>query len=240
MTKGIKNHRTKFFLVLGVIGVLAVLIGFSTTFWIPVSRGTFEAPLIIYIHGAFTFSWIILFVIQSILIQTNNFRLHKRLGLLGIIIASAVIITIIPVGLYQIERELKQSLDYYPVSTIIGTITSAILFGLLVLAGILKRRDHSTHKRLMLLATLLLLWPAWFRFRHIFPAVPNPEIWFAVVLSDSFILISIIWDKITYGKFNTALLYAGLFIIAEHATEVYLFDSPMWREVANIIYELLT
>jgi hypothetical protein len=74
----------------------------------------------------------------------------------------------------------------------------------------------------------LLLWPAWFRFRHIFPSVPDPHIWFAVVLADSLIVISIIWDKITYGKFNHTLLYIGLLIILEHAAEVYMFDNTLW------------
>lgn len=91
----------------------------------------------------------------------------------------------------------------------------------------------------MLLATLLILWPAWFRFRHIFPYVPNPEIWFAIVLADSWIIISFIWDKIANGKINRTLLYAGLFIIVEHAIEAYLFGTAIWTTLVNKIYGLL-
>ena len=240
MPRQTNNHKTKLFLSIGAIGLFAVLTGFSTTFLIPLGKGTFKAPLIIYIHGAFAFSWICLFITQSLLVQTNNVRQHKFLGFLGIIIATGVTITIIPVGLYQVEKDLSQGLGQTAISPIIGTITSAIIFISLVLVGILKRHEPSTHKRLMLLATILLLWPAWFRFRHIFPSVPNPEIWFAIVLADSLIIISIIWDKITYGKFNPVLLYIGLFVIIEHATEAYMFDNTLWREIANSIYGLLT
>ena len=49
MTGQTNNHKTKFFLAIGVIGLFAVLTGFSTTFLIPLGKGTFEAPLIIYI-----------------------------------------------------------------------------------------------------------------------------------------------------------------------------------------------
>ena len=240
MTGQTNNHKTKFFLAIGVIGLFAVLTGFSTTFLIPLGKGTFEAPLIIYIHGAFAFSWICLFITQSLLVQNNCVRQHRLLGFLGLVIATGVTLTLIPVGLYQVEKELGQGLGQIAISSIIGTITSAIIFISLVLTGILKRHKPSTHKRLMLLATMLLLWPAWFRFRHIFPSVPNPEIWFAIVLTDSLIIISIIWDKITYGKVNPTLLYTGLFIIIEHTVEAYMFDTTLWSELANRIYGLLT
>lgn len=240
MTGRTNNHKTKFFLVIGVIGLFAVLTGFSTTFLIPVGIGTFKAPAIIYIHAAFTFSWICLFIIQSLFIQNNNVRQHKLLGFIGVIIAIGITITLIPVGLYQVEKELNQGLGQTAISSIIGTTTSAILFITIILFGILKRNKPSTHKRLMLLATILLLWPAWFRFRHIFPSIPNPEIWFAIVLADSLIIISIIWDKVTYGNINPTLLYFGLFIILEHTVEAFMFGTTLWAELANRIYGILT
>jgi len=240
MTERANSHKTKYFLAIGIIGLFAVLTGFSTTFLIPLGKGTFEAPLIIYVHGAFAFSWICLFITQSLLIQRNRFRQHRLLGFLGLGIATGITLTIVPVGLYQVQKELSQGIGQTAISSIIGTLTSAIFFISLVIAAILKRQESSTHKRLMLLATILLLWPAWFRFRHIFPSVPNPEIWFAVVLADSLIIISIVWDKIENGKVNRTLLYVGLFIIIEHAVETFMFDTSPWIELANKIYGLLT
>ncbi len=240
MTRQINNHRTKFFLTIGVIGLFAVLTGFSTTFIIPLGKGTFKAPVIIYVHGALAFSWICLFITQSFLIQNSNFTQHRLLGFLGAVIATGITITLIPVGLYQVQKDLGHGLGQTAISSIVGTITSAIIFISLVIAGILKRHEPFTHKRLMLLATILLLWPAWFRFRHIFPYVPNPEIWFAIVLADSLIIISLIWDKITNGKVNPTLLYTGLFIIIEHTVEAYMFDTALWSELANRIYGILT
>lgn len=240
MTGKTNIQKTKFFLAIGVIGLFAAFTGFSTTFLMPLVKGTFGAPFIIYVHGAFAFSWICLFITQSLLIQNNSFRQHKLLGFLGVGIAIGVTFTIVPVGLYQVQNELNEGLGQIAISSIIGTLTSGIIFISLVFAAILKRHDSSTHKRLMLLATILLMWPAWFRFRHIFPSVPNPEIWFAIVLADSLIIISIIWDKITYGKVNRALLYAGLFIIIEHVAEAFMFNTTPWNDLANKIYGLLT
>jgi hypothetical protein len=240
MTRTIVNTKTKLFLVIGIIGITAVLIGFSTTFIIPLSNGTFKAPLIIYIHGFLAFNWTILFLIQSILVQRNNYSAHRLFGIYGVILAIAITITIVPAGLYQAEKELAQGLGQTAISSILGTLTSGLIFIGLVIAGILKRHKSSTHKRLMLLATIVLLWPAWFRFRHLFPSVSNPEIWFAIVLADSLIVISMMWDKITLGKIDPTLLYTGLSIIIEHIVEAYMFDKTLWRELANTIYGLLT
>ena len=235
-----RNNKPKFFLAIGLIGLFAVLVGFSTTFFIPLAKAEFKAPVVVYIHGALALGWVCIFIIQSLLIQANNFKQHKRIGFLGVAIAIGITITFVPVGLYQVERELALGLGQLAISSLVGTLTTAVIFIGLVLMGIFRRHEPSTHKRLMLLATILLLWPAWFRFRHLFPAVPNPEIWFAIVLADSLIVVAIIWDKITYRRINPTLLYVGVFIIIEHATEAYAFDNALWRELANTLYGLLT
>jgi hypothetical protein len=235
-----RQNKTKLFLAVGIIGLFAVLIGFSTTFLVPLSKGSFHAPLLVHVHAALAFGWICLFIFQTILIQTNNYKRHRQLGILGVLIAAGIVITLIPVGLFQVEKDLRAGLGQTAISSLIGTITSGIIFASLVVAGVLKRREPSSHKQLLLLATILLLWPAWFRFRHIFPFVPKPEIWFAVVLADSLIVLSIVWHRSVTKTTSPILLYIGLFIIIEHAIEVYLFDTTHWRSLANLVYGVLT
>jgi hypothetical protein len=240
----IANNTSKrtpsFFLVIGLVGVFAVLTGFAKTFILPVSAGNFKAPPVIYIHGAFAFGWIILFVTQTFLIHFNNYRIHMTLGIVGIFIALGVALTMIPAGLYAVEKELKQGLGDTAISGIVGTCISALMFFSIVLAGIIYRNKPETHKRLMLLATILVLWPAWFRFRHYFPSIPRPDIWFAVVLADSLIVISWIRDKLVNGRIHPVLGYIGTIIMAEHIFEVIMFDSNSWRVVAKHIYGLIS
>jgi hypothetical protein len=111
------------------------------------------------------------------------------------------------------------------------------MFALLVGGGYVYRRRPKIHKRLLLLSTIVLLWPAWFRVRHYLPSVPRPDIWFAVVLADSLIILAWAADKASFGKVHPVLLFGGLFIIAEHLFEVIMFDHPAWRTCARAIYE---
>lgn len=232
--------RTNFFYFMSLVGLSAAFIGFGKTFFLPVSQGKFEAPFIIHLHGAFAFGWITLFFIQAVLIRRSRYSMHARLGILGLIMASGIAITLFPTGKFVVDRDLAAGLGNSAYSSILGTITSGLLFFLLVLTGILNRKRPDYHKRLMLLATIVVLWPAWFRFRHYFPTVPNPEIWFALVLADSLILALWIHDWIRLKKIHPVSLYAGLFIIIEQSFEVWAFDRPLWREIAKELYSTLT
>lgn len=233
-----KRRKSKFFLVLGFIGLFAVLAGFLKTFIVPVSKGDFKAPTIIFIHGFFAAAWVVLFVVQSFLIQKNKYKTHMTLGYLGLVIALGAGLTIIPAGFEQVKRELGLGFGEIAISGIVGVFTTAIMYLSLVAMGLWYRKNGAAHKRLMALATLVLLWPAWFRFRHYFPSVPRPDIWFAVVLADSFIILGILWDKWTNKKVHWTFLYLGLLIIAEHVFEVLTFDSELWRWIANCLYNL--
>jgi hypothetical protein len=231
-----KKKPLSFFSVIAIIGLAAVLIGFGKTFIVPTVEGTFKAPIIVHIHGAFAFTWILLFLLQTFLIHYGKYSIHRTLGIFGFLVALGVTITLIFVGKYVVTRDLRQGIGDFSYSNLPGVITSALMYFGLVLSGILTRKNSPVHKRFMLLATIVVLWPAWFRFRHYFPSVPRPDIWFALVLADSLIIVAWIWDKNRNGKIHPVLKWVGLFIILEQSFEVLAFDSPIWRSVGKWIY----
>ncbi|MEO6537907.1 MAG: hypothetical protein ABIT07_10625, partial [Ferruginibacter sp.] len=216
------------------------LIGFAKTFIIPVATNSFSAPLLIHIHGAFSFGWILFFLTQTSLIHFDKYKIHQTLGYLGVFIAAGVMLTMIPAGMYVVQRDIRKGFGESAYSSLPGVITSGIIFFSLVVSGIVKRRQPASHKRLMLLATIVVLWPAWFRFRHYFPSVPRPDIWFALILADSLIIISWIWDKLRNGTVHPILKYVGLLIILEQTFEVVAYDSSIWRQLAKWSYNLLS
>ena len=232
----INKNRLTFFTAIAIIGIIAILVGFSKTFIIPLVSGTKTWPLTIYAHAFFVFGWVIIFLTQSLLIQNKKYKIHIFIGRWAAFIAVGAAISIIPASLFQIERELKEGLGQTAISSIVGSLASASMFLILVTLGILNRKRPQVHKRFMLLATIILIWPAWFRWRHYFPSVERPDIWFAVVLSDSLILVAFIWDWLKNKYIHPALLYGGLFIIAENVMEILLFDSKGWRVLANSLY----
>ena len=157
------------------------------------------------------------------------------LGMLGLLIAVGVAVTIPFAGAYQAQKDIS-SFGEGGVSAILGNFTAALMFLSLVLAGLHFRRRPEVHKRLLLLATITVLWPAFLRFRHFFPSVPNPEIWFALVLTDSLIIVAWIWDRWANGRVHPVLLYVGGFIIFEQSFEAITYDTETWRTIAKQLY----
>jgi hypothetical protein len=236
---GAPARPTRFYIVMALVALAVALTGFAGTFFIPLGQGRFAAPPIIFIHGGLFFGWILLFVTQPSLIRAGHWRLHQKLGAVGGVIALAMAASGVAVGHYAAKRDLAAGAGEFASSSLVGVCTAMLMFLGLVAAGIAFRRRPEVHKRLMLLATIAVLWPAWFRFRHYFPAVPNPEIWFAVVAADSLILVCMIRDRLALGGVHPVYLWVGSGIIIEHAIEVVLFDSPPWRVVSHALMDLL-
>ena len=234
----VRKRKSKFFLTMGIVGLVAIFIGFSKPFIIPVAQQTFEAPLSIYVHALFSLAWVVLFTLQALFIHKKLFKLHIKLGIAGILIASVASFSLIPVAKFIIERDLKLGLGETAYSNSVGLLTTGIMFLTLVIFGLYYRKTSPTHKRLLLLATIVLLWPAWFRFRHFFPSIPRPDIWFGLILSDSLIIIAWIWDKIENNRIHPSLFYPGILIISEQTMEVFMYDSDVWRQIGKAIYAI--
>lgn len=238
-TNEVYKNKFTFFTAIAILSIIAILIGFLKTFIIPIISGTKTWPIVIYAHASMVFGWVLIFLIQSLLIQSKRYKTHIFIGRWAAFVAVGAAISIIPAALYQCDRELKEGLGQTAISPIVGSLASATMFLVFVALGIVYRKKSQVHKRLMLLATILLIWPAWFRWRHYFPSIERPDIWFAGVLANSLIIVAFIWDWLKNNRIHPALLCGGLFIILENVIEILLFDSSGWRIIANAAYNFL-
>jgi|SRR6185369_3114258 len=227
------RKKSRYFLLASCLALVAVITGFWTTFILPSFKGEFSAPAVIYVHGGFLFLWTLVLLFQSSMIQAKKVRVHLTFGYIALAIAAGVVISTVAVGVYTMKRDLAAGVGQIAVSSLVGTFTAPIIFAIFVSLAVKYRRRPEIHKRLMLLAMIAIIWPAFFRFRHYFPSVPNPEIYFGVFLPDLMIVISMIWDKIHNGRVHPVFLVAGSALIAENVAEVILFDTSAWQAVAN-------
>jgi len=229
------SQKRSLFFPFASIGFLAVaLVGFSTTFFLPVFRGTFHAPIIIYVHGALLFTWLLLFIAQAQLIRTRRIPLHRQCGWLGAALAVAIVGSGIAVGFHATTRDLAAGGGDEARGQFINIILEMLLFGALVAAAVALRRDRESHKRLLLLATISILGPAWFRFRHFLPGLPNPLITLSLV-ADSLLLIAIAYDLLVYRRVHPVYLWVGGAMIAIHMAELFASESALWQLVSKAL-----
>ncbi len=226
--------RSGFFLYMS-LGFLAIaLIGFSPTLFLPLARGTFVVPPVIYVHGALVFAWLIFFISQASLIRVRSVSVHRRLGWFGALLGIAIVISGVAVSLFVTRRDLAAGRGDVVLGEFVGGLFAFLIFGSLIAAAIVLRRNSESHKRLLLLATIWVLAPAWLRFRHLFPAVENPMVVFSII-ADSLILVAIARDLMAYKRVHPVYIWVGGLIIAGDTILLSSagFQSAVWLRVAR-------
>lgn len=232
-----RDRAGRFYLAFGLISLAAAITGFSTTYILPMSRGAFSAPAVVHLHGSLCLTWVMLFIVQTVLVRGRRTPLHRQLGTLGIPIALGIVISGMATAFWATKRDLGTGPIAY--TTMIGTLTSLVIFAGFVIFAVAMRRKPDWHKRLMMLATIVVLWPAYFRFRHLTPWVPRPDIWFAIVLADLPIVIAAARDGVRYGRLHPVWTIFGTALIVEQSCELLLFETALWRNMGEALYRVI-
>lgn len=234
-----RDRGMLFYLGFGLVGLLVVALGFGVTYVVPMARRSFLAPWFVHLHGATALGWILLLIVQAKLVRVGRSPVHQRIGQLALPLSLAVWASGIATAAWAAERDLPK-LGTAATSSLAGTVSGLTLYLLLVFAAVVMRRRPDWHKRLIMLATIQVLWPAFSRLRHFLPAVPNPEIWFALVLAYLPILVAALRDRRLYGRIHPVWLFVGPAVIVEQSVEFAMFDQGPIRRFGQFIYPLLT
>jgi hypothetical protein len=155
-----KRADDVFFTTFSVLMLLIVLVGFAPSYFL---RGAVFAPLpsvLVHLHGAVFSAWIILFVVQSSLVAAGNVRLHRKLGWLGAVLAVLMVVlgTLAPFGTLRRGAELPSF--FTPKSFLFGNVIGIVIFGAYVSGAVWKRNNRKVHKRVLLIANVMLMPPA--------------------------------------------------------------------------------
>ena len=233
-----RDRANWFYLGFGLFALAVVLAGFSTTYILPMARWAFSAPPVVHLHGVSALAWVLLLIVQARLVGTRRTPLHRRLGQVGIPLALLVWATGIGTATWAAKRDLAAT-GTAATSNLGGTTIGLSLFLLLIIVAVAMRRRPDWHKRLILLATIQVLWPAFFRLRHLLPMIPQPEIWLALVLAYSPVLIAAARDRFRYGRTHPVWLFVAPALILEQSVEFAFFDQWVLRSFGQWLYAVL-
>ena len=167
------------FLMLGI-----VLTGFAKTYFL---AGMMRAKLpnkLVHIHGFVFVLWIFLLVIQAMLVASHKVKWHMRLGVFSLILLPSMFILGI-LTLFDFVRRTAED----PLLVLIGDLETIAIFVALASWGLLVRRDTTSHKRLMILATMTIMGPAISRWDIGIPATLG-----LILVLPLFVLVYDLWS----------------------------------------------
>lgn len=227
------TKRSPFHLWLSIAFLAVALAGFSTTFFAPLARGRFTALPFVYLHATCLFGWLALLIAQSALVRSRNVALHRRLGWLGVAVIAGIVMSGVVVGALATRRDLASGATW-PYGAYVNIVIEMIVFGALAGSAIALRRRPEFHKRLLVLATISALGPAWFRFRHFLPFVPNPIVTFSLV-ADSVWVALMLREWVTTKRVHPVYRWAGGAMFAVHALELAAAESAPWEQLGRAL-----
>ena len=215
-----------FFVAMAFIFIVMAVVGFGqdyqmiyaqhiTIFWFA------------HVHGALLTAWLLIFLTQTILAARGNLAFHRKLGLFAVAIGLLVWISM---GIVIFHAHI----GYPPHDKIAWAIVLFLvlimnLFGLFFGWGVMVRKNAASHKRLLFLATLMLITAGFNRvllYAGVDPTIhslplPGPatpsvsgEPWTAFMLYNDLLLLTLfVYDFVTVRRIHKITLTATSIIV---------------------------
>lgn len=216
-----------FFVWMALIALAICFVGFLPTYLIPVSSGTFTRPALVHLHGLSMFAWLALFTSQSWLAATGRMISHRTFGMLGLALATIGLMLLITTVVVDVNGTEKLFPDFGPAARASqgGNVVRSIAFVCLVAAGVMSVRKTEIHKRLMLVANIIVVAPALGRIARVYflgnpdipPIPPDIRLPMAilVLLASEALIAALLWhDWRSRGRPHPVSLFGAALVFA--------------------------
>jgi hypothetical protein len=220
--------RRRFYVGLAAFMCAIVLVGFWPSYFGPALGGNIARPWIIQLHGLIFVGWMVLLMAQVLLVARGRTRDHRRVGTWGIAYGSAVFVMGLVAGVAApvMHARAGEWTTDRAAGFLLVTLGDMALFGSLFGAAVFYRRQPEIHKRLMLGATVALLFAAVGRMAFI--PFPLPAI--AVWLVPMFVVMGYDWRS--RGRVHVAsLITTGVLIVG--VLRVGFTESEAWLRIGR-------
>jgi hypothetical protein len=225
---------------MGLLILLLVFAGFAPTYYL---RGAIDAgrPLspmtpLIHLHGAVFTAWLALFIAQTALISTRRVAVHRRLGGLAMGLAAAMVVVGVLTAVQQVVRASGPP-GIPPLTWFAVPLIDMPVFAGLVILGYLNRRDAQTHKRYMLIATILMLQPGIGRLP--IPETPvGPEL--LTLIAFLGVLPLWLWDLAQRGRIHKATAIGTAVLAGEQLFRMAVWRTEAWQSFAGWVVGALS
>jgi hypothetical protein len=224
------------FLVYVALIWLGILSGFGPQVAKHLKTGAPAYPPIVHVHALVFVGWLTLLTTQVLLIRSGRASLHRRLGIVGAILA-AVMIVIGPATAVVVDR-LRLALPHPDPGFLVVQMLDIVAFAGLVIPAFVWRKDPSIHKRLILLATIYISDAGFSRWQgDAMEALFGNGFWGNATQlyfgSDLLVLGVGLYDWITRKRLHWAYLAGVAWIGAVELTALSVYTSPGWAPIAQ-------
>ena len=210
---------------LAVAALASVLVGFVPSIANRMATPPSGLTPHVLVHGVLFSSWIVLFLVQTLLVATDRARLHRRLGLASTALVTAMVVTAPATAIGLARRDLPPP---DPLGFMLIILIDLLMFAGFFAAAVYSRRRSEVHKRLMVLAMVNLMPPAITRW----PGVNGrPAILIAATLL--FLLAVPVYDLLSRRRPHPVSVWGGLILLTSFPIRLALARTAAWHYIAS-------
>jgi hypothetical protein len=222
------------------------LIAFARTFYLrtffevtdlTARLGQQRLPWHVVVHAISMTVWLLLFCTQAWMVALGNVSVHRRLGVLGVAAAAAVVLTALFTTLGFVPRVLEAGGGSGAMpGIVVRDLLSLVVFAAFVGLAVHWRTRPAIHKRLMLLASVVILGQAYFRqpAASLVQLIPDPlGLGLFLMGSLCFVIALIGHDYLSDRRIHGVTTWAGATVIALELSVKALVNSGAAESMAN-------
>ena len=218
-----RRPAPRFYRHVAIACAVVVVVGFGPSFYFKPIVAAPPLDWLRVLHGLVFTAWIGLFVAQPTLVAQGRTDIHRRLGFAGAALAAGMVALGLVTAIEAAHRGATPlthlAIPFFAIATFAGLVGAAVSL----------RRNAEAHKRLMLMATVVILGAAFARLP--LTAAQVPPVFF--VLTDLFLLVGVAYDLRTRGRVHPAYVWGGLFILASQPLQLAVMDTEAWLGFAR-------
>jgi len=222
----VRRHDHLFFSVMALLLLANVFIGFAPTYYL---AGILHAPLpsrTIHVHAAIFSAWMLVFGAQVSLVSAHRVDLHRRLGIVGFLLACAMTISALLAAADALVRSVAGGLGD---TLFIVNVSMAVVFAVFMAFAYSMRSDPPAHKRLIVVANIGLMFAPLIRW-------PIPLLYHnmgaATRASYAFLLPIVLYDLWSMRKVHRVTLWSSAFLVFLFEVRFLVAKTIAWHAIA--------
>ncbi|MEL6878315.1 MAG: hypothetical protein AAGL68_09490 [Pseudomonadota bacterium] len=187
-------------------------------------------PLLVF-HGVITLGWFVLTASQARMIRNSRFDLHRKMGAASVVLALLIVVTGYFVVKDMIAKPTSSIAGFTPAGSTIFPTMDLLGFVLFYILAIANRKTAAAHKRLIILAGMMMLPPATARLGLTIGFEPLPA-----VAIFGLVAAMLIYDWRTRGRPHWASVLGLIVGVGGTPVRFLLGPSDGWVRFAEALY----
>lgn len=225
------------YVTIGVLALVFAFLGFWASYYAPLLAGRATTPAIIQLHAAVFVGWLSLVIAQAAFAATNRLSLHIKVGRYVMIYGAFVAALGVIASFAAFGRHLRLGNVQRADGVLFIGLTDILTFVPFLVAAWCYRHRPEVHKRLIVVATTVLLIAPVHRM-HWFLGGPPAPVHYVLLIWLAPIYLAMIHDFATRRIVHPVYLLGILAIVYMKFWRRPLHDSDIWGTFSQWLIQL--